>query len=179
MGYATILFRYIFIVWFNNYVLSDCAEIMSCYLGSNPHSTATWLNTRMGCKCISNPTLPNPYGTKSCICPGVANKTLCCTAKMTALFSMQPQDLSECATGLGIMVDNMRDACSEPDVNPKCVVSPTFKQCINHIEMSDIIIMVIFAVLSTLLLMRSSIKLSNFKYNLLPDTETSTNYFKM
>lgn len=179
MGNAAVLFFCIFIIGFNDYVLSDCAEIMKCYLGNDPTSIAQWLDMRMGCTCMSPPgtSTAHPYGISSCACPGVANKTLCCTAKMTVLFTMQPQDMSECAAGLGVMVNNMRDACSEPDVNPACVVSPTVKQCSNHINISNVIIMVVFAVLDVILIMRSSIKLGTFSYNLLPTQDNSSGHF--
>jgi hypothetical protein len=135
-----------------------------CYIGANSKQIAIWLNAQMGCHCI---TPSNPYGTDKCTCAGVYNQTLCCSQKMTLLFTIEPQDMSECMPGIHIMVDNMRTTCSSATMDYKCVVAPSAKICNDENQPYAIVYQVVFAVCAVFAVMTKGLSISNFRYTLL------------
>lgn len=149
--HAAILFFYLDCVSIVDSASTGCDVLLDCYLGSKSKDTAMWLNEQMRCNCI---TPQNPYGTDKCDCPGILNASLCCTPRMRILFTMQPQDLSECAPGLEKMTENMREVCSYDTMNPKCILSPSIKQCKRINSELGMTIRILFIIFSCFIIFR-------------------------
>jgi hypothetical protein len=80
---------------------------------------------------------------------------------------MEPEDLSECAPGLDVMVQNMRTVCSLPDMNPQCVLAPSVKQCNNVNKYYHDVVKSLMVIYSVWVVFRYQIRISETQYKTL------------
>lgn len=121
------------------FAAASCDQVLDCHLGITANDLKTWINHKLACNCVVNP---------SCTCGGHVSLELCKDARTIALIRA-PQNIKACDKGLGTLRDRIYTACKNIDQDVGKFLN-TDRACAQQFHTAETIYSTIYAVVAIL-----------------------------